>query len=85
MLKLDGQKIVSVSPFYENLTVRDDKGNTYFMKYDDLLPMFDEFIFEVEKKRKRLYIHTLPPDDECKLYLDETFDDVPEEIDINKL
>lgn len=73
MFKLDGQKIVSVTPHYEHLFIRDDQDNNYFMKYEELLTMFNEFLFDVEKKHT--HIHPIIPDVEL-LYDKEKYDTV---------
>jgi len=71
---LDGQKIVSVVQHYEHLMVVDDKGNKYFMTYEELLPMFSEFLFETQKKRVRTHLHPLTPEVEL-LYDQKTYDE----------
>jgi hypothetical protein len=71
---LDGQKIVLVTPHYEHLLVVDDKGNKYFMTYEELLPMFTEFLFETQVKRVRTHLHPITPEVEL-LYDQKTYDE----------
>ena len=62
MSKLDGKKIVRAYPFYEHLAVIDDQDNKYFMTYEEVTAVLSEFLFDVEKKKKRSHLHHLTPD-----------------------
>ena len=60
MKKLNGQKIESVRPHYENITISvknsSGKYESYFISSDDLVTILSEFDFNVEKKRTRTWL-----------------------------
>ena len=60
--KVNGTKIESVNIHYENLNVKTSDGKTYFFKPSELLAMMNEFIFEVELKKTRTWLHPVTPD-----------------------
>lgn len=60
-MKVDGKKVTQVSPHYEQIAVWID-GERYFIRYKDLIPIFNEFIFDVEKKKTRTWLHPVTPD-----------------------
>ena len=75
--KLDGQKIKSVSVQYEHIYVIDDKENGYILTTDDLGTILNEFLFNVEKKRVRTYLHPVLPEVDL-LYNQETYNNYNE-------
>lgn len=71
-MRLDGKKITRVVPHYEQIAVYFDDGTRCFMKYDDLLPVLTEFLFDAEKKRTRTWLHPVTPDVDL-LYLQKSY------------
>ena len=60
--KINGSEITSVSVYYENLYIGTEDGNHYFMSPADVLVMMNEFIFDVEMKKTRTWLHPVTPD-----------------------
>ena len=60
--KINGSEITSVNVYYENLYIGTGDGNHYFMSPADVLVMMNEFIFDVEMKKTRTWLHPVTPD-----------------------
>lgn len=56
---IDGQNLISCRIHYENITVRDDKGNIYFLPPETLISALSEFLFKAYKKRTRTWLETI--------------------------
>lgn len=63
MEKLNGIKILSVSPHYENLTITFEDPTeksgfkSYYISSEELVKVLSEFEFVAEKKRTRTWLH----------------------------
>jgi hypothetical protein len=60
--QIDGKHIAGVGPHYEQIGIRMSDGSFYYMSYSDLHTVLNEFVFDLEKKRTRTWIHPVTPD-----------------------
>ena len=70
MKRIDGKNITGVGPHYEQIGVRLDDGSYLFLSYKDLQAILHEFIFDVEMKKTRKWIHPVRPDVDLLYYQD---------------
>lgn len=56
LAKLEGIHITSSNPFYENISVVDDMGTSYFLSAQDLTRILCQHKFLIEKKTKRTWL-----------------------------
>ena len=59
---VDGKKITGASPYYENIGIRLEDGSFLFLSPTDLTTILSEFLFEVEEKKTRTWLHPVTPD-----------------------
>ena len=60
--KLDGKDIKDVDIHYENLYISTVDGDHYYFSLKDVLGIMNEFLFDVEKKKTRTWLHPVTPD-----------------------
>ena len=53
---VDGKNLVSADIFYQNLIMRDDQGEVYYLTPQNLLKILRNFKFIVQKKRTRTWV-----------------------------
>ena len=60
--KLNGQDVTNVIIHYENLYVTTADGAHHYLQLKDVLSMMSEFIFDIEMKKTRSWLHPVTPD-----------------------
>jgi predicted RNA-binding Zn-ribbon protein involved in translation (DUF1610 family) len=53
---LNGAQICSANVYYENIRVIDDKGCEYFLNLECLTRILSQLNFQIERKRKRIWL-----------------------------
>jgi len=59
---IDGGKISTIVTHYENLKVIMNDGTSYFISHQDVLVALNEFLFNPELKKTRIWLHPVTPD-----------------------
>lgn len=71
---VDGKTIEGVGPHYEQLGIQLSDGSYMLMSYKDLHAILHEFLFEIEVKKTRTWLHPVTPDVDL-LYDQERYPD----------